>query len=128
MRYGPRNLEVLRENGDRGLVAGKGELILMLSWPVFWLGGTFGVMILSLCVVAGDADRQSEEVRFAFLAIAGLWGLSALLGAGMRLSSCEEVAGPPSPAGGVPAMGRRVPPGPWARGGPCQDYHGMIEI
>jgi heme A synthase len=62
----------------------------MLSWPVFWLGGTFGVMILSLCVVAGDADRQSEEVRFAFLAIAGLWGLSALLGAGMRLSSCEE--------------------------------------
>ena len=44
----------------------------MLSWPVFWamvaaafvLGGTFGVMILSLCVVAGDADRQSEEVRY----------------------------------------------------------------
>jgi hypothetical protein len=48
---------------------GKGELILMLSWPVFWaavtaafvLGGTFGVMILSLCVVAGDADRQMER-------------------------------------------------------------------
>ena len=41
----------------------------MLSWPVFWiaviiafmLGGTFGVMILSLCVVAGDADRQMER-------------------------------------------------------------------
>jgi hypothetical protein len=54
----------------------------MLSWPVFWaavaaafmLGGMFGMMILSLCVVAGDADRQmerdleerrcSEEVRY----------------------------------------------------------------
>ena len=43
----------------------------MLSWPVFWaavaaafvLGGTFGVMILSLCVVAGDADRQMERER-----------------------------------------------------------------
>lgn len=41
----------------------------MLSWSVFWaaviiafiLGGTFGVMILSLCVVAGDADRQMER-------------------------------------------------------------------
>ena len=41
----------------------------MLSWPVFLavvvaafvLGGTFGVMILSLCVVAGDADRQMER-------------------------------------------------------------------
>ena len=41
----------------------------MLSWPVFWvavavafmLGGTFGVMVLSLCVVAGDADRQMER-------------------------------------------------------------------
>ena len=41
----------------------------MLSWPVFWaavaaafmLGGTFGMMILSLCVVAGDADRQMER-------------------------------------------------------------------
>ena len=47
----------------------KGELIPMLSRPVFWaaviiafmLGGTFGVMILSLCVVAGDADRQMER-------------------------------------------------------------------
>jgi hypothetical protein len=27
----------------------------------FMLGGTFGVMILSLCVVAGDADRQMER-------------------------------------------------------------------
>jgi hypothetical protein len=34
--------------------------------------------------------------------------------------------GHPSPAVGVPAMGRRVPPGPG--GGPCQDYHGMIEM
>jgi len=25
------------------------------------LGGTFGMMILSLCVVAGDADRQMER-------------------------------------------------------------------
>lgn len=41
----------------------------MLSWPVFWiaviiaftLGGMFGMMILSLCVVAGDADRQMER-------------------------------------------------------------------
>ena len=46
----------------------------------------------------------------------------------MQLSSCEEVAGPPSPAVGVPAMGRRVPSGPASGGGPCQDYHGMIEI
>ena len=44
-------------------------MILMLSWPVFWvavaaafvLGGTFCVIILSLCVVAGDADRQMER-------------------------------------------------------------------
>ena len=41
----------------------------MLSWPAFWvavaaafmLGGMFGVIILSLCVVAGDADRQMER-------------------------------------------------------------------
>ena len=45
----------------------KGELILMLSWPwlaviiAFMLGGTFGVVVLSLCVVAGDADRQMER-------------------------------------------------------------------
>ena len=46
-------------------------MIPMLSWPVFWvaviiaftLGGTFGVMVLSLCVVAGDADRQMERDR-----------------------------------------------------------------
>jgi len=42
-------------------------LILMLSWPwlaviiAFMLGGMFGVMVLSLCVVAGDADRQMER-------------------------------------------------------------------
>ena len=43
----------------------------MLSWPAFWvavaaafmLGGMFGVIILSLCVVAGDADRQMERDR-----------------------------------------------------------------
>ena len=31
-----------------------------------------------------------------------------------------------TPAVGVPAMGRRVPPGPG--GGPCQEYHGVLEI
>ena len=48
----------------------------MLYWAAvaiaFMAGGMFGVMVLSLCVVAGDADRQmeleerrcSEEVRY----------------------------------------------------------------
>jgi hypothetical protein len=43
----------------------------------------------------------------------------------MRLSRCEEVAGPPSPGVGVPATGRggrRVPPG-GQRVAPWQEYH-----
>ena len=39
----------------------------MLSWPwlaviiAFMLGGTFAVVVLSLCVGAGDEDRQMES-------------------------------------------------------------------
>ena len=60
-----------------------------------------------------ERDQDAPKPPYPFI---GLRGLSALLGAGMQLSSCEEVAGPPSPAVGVPATGRRVPPG--AGGGP----------
>ena len=42
---------------------------------------------------------------------------------GMQLSSCEEVAGPPSPAVGVPATGRRVLPGPGGGPVPRLSWH-----